>query len=227
MTARDAISAAHASMPMAGVVLAGGLSRRMGTNKAFITLGGRPLLTHVIERLRSQLACLAINSNVAEAEMTAEYGLPVIADHHKGYLGPLAALSAAFTIEKIMDCKGASHVLTMPVDTPFVPLDLVARLKAAITAPQQIIIARSQDRSHPVIGLFPFSLANALDAWMRTRDNMAINAFLEAKDVVHVDFTPVETDIGPLDPFFNINRPDDLLLAERYYQALMRTKKML
>lgn len=114
--------------PIPAVILAGGLSRRMGGgNKALSLLAGETLLTHVLRRLRPQCGAIAINAN-GDAEQFGEYGLPVIADGFTGYAGPLAGVLAGM---EWAAGQGADRVISVSVDTPFLPDDLVWRLREA------------------------------------------------------------------------------------------------
>ncbi len=113
-----------------------------------------------------------------------------------------------------------THVVTVSVDCPFFPADLVARLAAAIEHPSQIAIAASEGRSHPVFGLWPVTLAADLEAWITTDEKRRVRDFLLRHDVTEVAFPLHPTRASLLDPFFNINTPDDLVEAERWLEAL-------
>ncbi|NKN36616.1 molybdenum cofactor guanylyltransferase MobA [Agrobacterium sp. a22-2] len=198
------------------IILAGGLSRRMGRDKALALLGGRPLIAHVIERLTTQTSLLAIN---APADFANDFGLPVVPDTLAGHPGPLAGIAAGMRHAAIL-APTASHLLIVPADCPFVPRVLVSRLSAGLDAGSAIVLARSNGRLHPVVGLWPVSLAPAIEAWLTDPQNRKLMRFIEGQRVVVVDFDMVETTEGPLDPFLNINTPEDLLKAERYHEAL-------
>jgi molybdenum cofactor guanylyltransferase len=209
--------APHPPLPggiLAAVILAGGLSRRMGQGKHGIMLAGRPMLEHLIDRLTPQAGRLAINCNGAALHQT----LPCIADPLADHPGPLAGIAAAMQFARTS--SNASHVLTVPVDTPFIPADLCARLLAANPAYNVVVVARSNGRTHPVIGLWPVALQNQITEWLSASHNPKLMAFLEKLPVVEVVFPMIETRIGPLDPFFNVNTPEDLLQAENYLEAL-------
>ncbi|MCM2475727.1 molybdenum cofactor guanylyltransferase MobA [Rhizobium sp. CG5] len=198
------------------IVLAGGLSRRMGRDKALALLGVRPLLAHVIERLAVQTTALAIN---APADFSNDFGLPIVPDTLAGHPGPLAGIAAGMRHAAQL-APAASHLLVVPADCPFVPRDLVPRLAANLDEGSPIVLARSNGRLHPVVGLWPIALAPAIEAWLADPQNRKLMSFIEGQRVVVVDFEMVETTAGPLDPFLNINTPEDLLQAERYYEAL-------
>ena len=131
-----------------GVVLAGGLGRRMGgVDKGLQELRGRPLAAWVIERLAPQVGRLLINAN-QNGERYAALGHPVVADAIAGFAGPLAGLHAA------LSAATTPFVATAPCDSPFLPMDLVSRLLAALNAEKAAIaVARTGDQPHPVFCL--------------------------------------------------------------------------
>ncbi|URK87621.1 molybdenum cofactor guanylyltransferase MobA [Rhizobium sp. RCAM05350] len=197
-----------------GVVLAGGRSLRMGSDKAAVILGGKPLVHHVIERLAPQTAGLSVNSNTATGLEFAP-GVPVFADTVPGYVGPMAGVLSGMR-NAARHLPVASHIATVPTDTPFFPTDLVARLQAAITEPGQIAVAYSAGIMHPVFALWPVALADELEHWLLTDDKRRVRGFIERHPVAEVEFPMIETVDGPIDPFFNINTPADLETAERW-----------
>lgn len=142
-----------------GVILAGGLGRRMGgVDKGLQLLDGRPLVAHVVERLAPQVGELLINAN-QNAEAYAAFGHPVIADRIAGFAGPLAGLHAALA------AAGQPLVATAPCDSPFLPPDLVARLAAAL-GDRDIAVARTFDQPHPVFCLCRRTLLPQLEAFL-------------------------------------------------------------
>lgn len=195
-----------------GVVLAGGRSSRMGRDKASVTLGGRSLLDHVLARLSPQAIKIAVNADDASG-----HDLPVVSDRITGKAGPMAGIHAAMVYGAELP---ATHIVTVSVDCPFFPTDLVSRLAAAIDHPDRIAIAASEGRSHPVFGLWPTALANDLEEWVRIDDKRRVRDFLLRHDVTEVPFPLHPTRASLLDPFFNINTPDDLMEAERWLEAL-------
>lgn len=194
-----------------GVILAGGLSRRMGGgDKPLSALGGRPMLGHVIERFAPQVGHLVLNAN-GEPARFARLGLAVIADGTDDYLGPLAGILAGLDWAA---ARGASHIVTAAADTPFLPEDLVPRLiLAAETAHQPIALAATATGLHPTFGLWPVSLrgdlALALGAGTRK-----LTAWAEGQGAAHAIFAAT-----PYDPFFNINTPEDLAKAQALFGA--------
>jgi molybdopterin-guanine dinucleotide biosynthesis protein A len=197
---------------IAGIVLAGGRSQRMGRDKASVMLGTESLLHHVLSRLAQQVAAVAVNADLATEDV------PVVPDRFPGKAGPLAGIHAAMLYAAGL--PGITHVVTVSVDCPFFPADLVARLAAAIERPSQIAIAASEGRSHPVFGLWPVTLAADLEAWIATDEKRRVRDFLLRHDVTEVAFPLHPTRASLLDPFFNINTPDDLVEAQRWLEAL-------
>lgn len=185
------------------VILAGGRGTRMGgVDKAFLRLGGRPLLAHVIDRLEPQADPLALNANGDPGRFGA-VGLPVLPDPVEGFAGPLAGILAALDWAGTL---GAQSVVTVAADTPFFPSDLVARLLGA--GPPAI--AATGDGLHPVFGLWPVATAGGLRAALATGTRKVTDwtTAIGARPVTFPDATPP--------PFFNINRPEELAQAEAW-----------
>lgn len=200
---------------IAGLVLAGGLSRRMGGgNKALRDLGGRPMIAHVIARLAPQVGHLAINANV-EPSIYSAYGLPVLSDSIAGHAGPLAGVLTG--LEWAANLPGVTHLVTAATDTPFFPTDLVQRF-ANLQAPGRIVLARSGGNRHPVFGLWPVALRQDLSDWLASSDTMKVLAFVQRHDFAFCDFEPGSA--GAPDPFFNTNTPEELAEAEAYLARL-------
>jgi molybdopterin-guanine dinucleotide biosynthesis protein A len=190
----------------AGVILAGGQGTRIGGGKPLRYLAGRPLLAHVVERMAPQLDLLALNG---AAEAFGDWGLPVIEDPIPR-AGPLAGILAGMEWLRGLDPE-AARILTVPVDTPFLPFDLLARLSLARdSAGAEIAIATSGGIRHPVAGLWPVTLAEALRAALMGEGLRKVERFLARHRVVLVDFSML-----PVDPFFNVNTAEDLAEAER------------
>lgn len=206
-----------------GVVLAGGLSSRMGQDKAAVMLGGKPLVHHVIERLAPQTAGLSVNSNIGTGLDLAP-AIAVFGDTVPGHVGPMAGVLSGMR-HAARHSPVASHVATVPTDTPFFPRNLVARLQAAITEPNQIAVAYSGDIMHPVFALWPVALADELEHWLLTDSKRRVRGFIERHPIGRVDFPVIETVDGPIDPFFNINTPADLEAAERWLQLIEGREK--
>jgi len=197
-----------------GIVLAGGLSRRMGGgDKALRPLAGRPMLDHALDRLAWQVAALALNANGDPARF-AGYGLPVVADPVDGFAGPLAGVLAGLDWAAAVrpDCP---LVLSAACDAPFLPRDLASRLEAARRAEgADIARAASGGRAHPVFALWPVRLRDALRRALTEEDIRKVDVFTERYRTATVAFPPTAGPGGPIDPFFNANRPEDLAAAE-------------
>lgn len=188
-----------------GVLLAGGRSLRMGgTEKSFAPLDGRPLIAHVAGRFRPQVDRLVVNANGDPARF-ADLGLPVVADADDSHDGPLAGMLAGFAWAHA-NVPEAPWLATVAADTPFIPHDLVARLKAASDDAETIRLAASRGRIHQVIGLWPTGLREDLAGWLGSGPSKAVRAWLDTRPHVAVEF---ELRAG-VDPFFNINTPEDL-----------------
>jgi molybdenum cofactor guanylyltransferase len=204
----------HPKSGRVGVLLSGGQSRRMGGgDKALRDLGGRPMLAHVIERLRPQVGSMVINANGDPARFAA-FGLPVAADTIDGFVGPLAGVLAGMQWAK-MNAPGARWIATVSTDAPFLPENLVARLADSVrTQPNAIAIAQSGGEVHPVIGLWPVAHADDLEQALRGGVRKVL-AWTDRHGTVPVDF-PFQTIAGTsVDPFFNANHPDELEEARR------------
>jgi molybdenum cofactor guanylyltransferase len=192
-----------------GIVLAGGLSRRLaGGDKCLRPLAGRPILAHVVERVRPQVAALALNANGAP-ERFAAFSLPVIADSVAGFAGPLAGVLAGLDWAAAA-APAATHLASVPGDAPFLPRDLVDRLQAALGDGHEIACAASGGRLHPVFALWPLARREALHRALATEGVRKVEDWVRRFPLAVVEFPAT-----PLDPFFNINRPEDLAEAER------------
>jgi molybdenum cofactor guanylyltransferase len=193
-----------------GVVLAGGLARRMGgADEARICVGGRPILERAVERLRPQCAGLILNANDA-AERFADIGLPVVADSLPDYPGPLAGILAGLDWTA-KQAPAIEWVVSVPSDCPFLPRDLVANLHdARVAAGAQLACARSGERRHPVVALWPISLREDLRRAVTGEGARKVDNWIARFTIGFADWPAT-----PVDPFFNVNTPDDLAEAER------------
>jgi molybdopterin-guanine dinucleotide biosynthesis protein A len=191
---------------IAGVILAGGLSTRMGGgDKALLTLGGRPLLAYVIDRLRPQVNALALNANGDPARFAA-FGLPIAADTVGGFAGPLAGVLAGLLWAR-RQRQPPEAIVTTAADTPFFPVDLAERLAAVAADRGGLAVARTNGRLHPVFGYFPIACVGYLDNFLRHAKSRKVTDWLDRVGFTAVDFVGGE---GVRDPFFNINTPADL-----------------
>ncbi len=191
-----------------GVILAGGLSSRMGGgDKGLLDLGGKSILSHVIDRLEPQAAGLALNAN-GDPDRFKDTGLQVIADSLSGHPGPLAGVLAGLDWAAQ---QGADSIVTAAADTPFFPCDLVPRLLLASEGMvHPLALAASRDAAsgklwrQPTFGLWPVSLRDDL--------RKALEGGLR-KVVLWTDqhgAQTVEFPVISIDPFFNVNTPQDL-----------------
>ncbi|HKL70065.1 molybdenum cofactor guanylyltransferase MobA [Salibaculum sp.] len=185
-----------------GVILAGGRGTRMGgRDKAMVRLGGETLLQRAVDRLAPQVAALAVNANSRLAT-----DLTQLADGITGHAGPLAGILAALDWAAAM---GARHVVTVPVDVPFFPCDLVPRLLlAGESHPVGLAIAAAEDGLHPTFGLWPVDLRPDLSAALE-------NGVRKVTDWTG-EYGAAQAHFPATEPssFLNVNRPEDLARAE-------------
>ncbi len=195
-----------------GVLLAGGRSSRMGGgDKCLRPLGDRPILAHIIERLEPQVSGMIINAN-GEPSRFAGFGLPVVADSVAGYAGPLAGVHAGLEWVRA-NRPDIRHVVTVATDTPFFPTNLVSRFLAESNDQPTLLVARSEEGMHPVIGFWPVAMSSALEASLKQGMRKA-GAWTKDHGAIEVLFPPVEIGGRLVDPFFNINLPKDLAEAD-------------
>jgi molybdopterin-guanine dinucleotide biosynthesis protein A len=193
-----------------GVVLAGGLARRMGGgDKPLREIAGQTILARVVARLEPQCEGLLLSANGDHLRF-ASLGLPVIADDVKDHPGPLAGILAGLDWAAAHR-PNAQWTLTAPGDCPFLPRDLVARLRQAVSVEgAELAVAASQGRSHPVIGLWRVALRGALREALVVEGLRKVESWTARFGVATVAW-PAE----PVDPFFNVNTGEDLVKAER------------
>lgn len=189
-------------MRIFGVILAGGRARRMGgKDKAFVPLAGRALVVHVLDRLEPQVERVLISANGDPARFAA-YGCAVIPDATPQ--GPLSGILAALTHAARL---GATHLVSTPVDTPFLPGDLVPQLLlAAEKSADGLSVASTQDGDHPATALWPVTLAPALAAFLAAGE-AKVTRFTEAHRAARAQFPDARA-------FLNLNTPEDLADAE-------------
>jgi len=198
--------------PVIGVLLAGGQSRRMGGgDKCLLELAGKPLLAHVIERLKPQASALVLYAN-GDLDRFSKFGLPTIADPVEGFAGPLAGVLAGFTWAR-ENAPDTRWIVTAATDTPFFPQDLVTKLLEATNGQYPAIaLATSNERMHPVFGLWPTGLQEDLRQALESGTRKVLD--WTGRHLSVAAAFP-ETHIGgtAIDPFFNANRPDDMAHA--------------
>jgi molybdopterin-guanine dinucleotide biosynthesis protein A len=193
-----------------GVVLAGGLARRMGGgDKARIRIGGKTILERVLARLEPQCTRIILNANGDPARF-ADTGLPVVSDSVPDFAGPLAGILAGLDWAAA-HAPEVADIVTAPGDCPFLPDDLVARLAAARqSAGVPLACARSGDWRHPVLGLWPVALRDDLRKALIEEKLHKIEAWTARHGIAIADWPAT-----PIDPFFNVNTPQDAAEAER------------
>lgn len=173
----------------------------MGADKAFVQLAGRPLIGHVLDRLEPQVDRVLISANGDPARF-AGFGCHVVAD--VAPQGPLSGVLAALTVAA---AQGATHLVSAPVDTPFLPGDLVPQLLlAAETSPNGLALAADATSPHPATAIWPVGLAPALAAFL-AEGHAKVTRFTEAHHAAHAVFPDPRA-------FLNLNTPEDLVQAE-------------
>jgi len=194
-----------------GAILAGGGARRLGGgDKGLTDLGGEPVLTRVVSRLRPQVAKLILNANGDKSRFDG-FGLEVVPDGEYAGLGPLTGILAVLDWARAQ--SGYAKVATVSTDVPFLPSDLIARLEAESGG--GLAIAMSAERRHPTIALWPLGLRDAVADALRRRA-LSINTLAYDLGAVAADFPMRETDGRMIDPFFNVNTPEDLAAARTF-----------
>ena len=194
------------------LLLAGGKSRRMGGgDKNLIMLGDRPLLAHVMGRAVPDGVPAVVNAN-GDLDRFASFGLPVVSDVVDGYAGPLAGVLTGLE-HAIATHPEVTHVISLATDAPFLPRDLGARLTEAVTGGAEMAQARSDGRRHPVFAIWPVSMAAGLRAALVEEGLRKIDDFTARYDCAVVDFVP--GDWADVDPFTNLNTPEDLVMARQ------------
>ena len=173
-------------MKIAGVVLAGGLSRRMGgEEKSLMSLADRPVIQWVADELSKRVEQIAVNANGDPARF-AFLNLPVIADAIEGFVGPLAGVHAGMRWAATF--SGYTHILTTAADTPFLPSNLLKRLQEPATKADTVTMANSVGRVHPVFALWPIHLVDDLEKFLVEEDKRKILEFANRYSLVEVGF---------------------------------------
>ena len=210
------MGATGVSPPTLGVLLAGGLARRMGGgDKPLRELGGHTLLERAVARLAPQCDGLILNAN-GDPSRFASLGLPVVPDDVPGFAGPLAGIIAA------LDWAAANrpdlaYVASAAADTPFFPRDLVGRfVREAETRGAAIALAASGGHRHPVFGLWSVALADDLAEALAQDGVRKVVLWVERHPNVTTEFPIPLVEGRPRDPFFNVNTPEELTEAETW-----------
>ncbi len=198
----------NTSINIAGIILAGGLSRRMGgIEKSQLKLAGNSLLHHVICKAKPQVDTLLLNAN-GDPGRFSTYNLPIIADVIPEYAGPLAGILTGMEWLQTNQPE-CQWLVSFAVDTPFFPSDLVSRLVDETNT--QLSCASSNNRIHPIFGLWPVSMAKELRNAMINHNMRKISAWMQQQGCIYINW---DTTTG--DPFFNINKPIDLQTAQQF-----------
>lgn len=196
--------------PTIGVILAGGLARRMGGgDKPMRKIRGTTILEHVVRRLSDQCAGIILNAN-GDPSRFGSFGLSVVEDDVKGNPGPLAGILAAldWTAANRPD---AEWVVSVAGDCPFLPRDLVCRLHGARTMKQtELAVASAGGQIHPVIGLWRVALRHKLRHALVEEEIRKIDRWTGRYSMATVTWS-----IEPVDPFYNANTLEDIREAER------------
>lgn len=200
-------------MGVIGVILAGGQARRMGGgDKCLLELGGQSLLRRVMDRLTPQVDHIVLNAN-GDAGRFSVFDLPVVADGFGDFAGPLAGVLAGMDYAAT---QGATDIVTVAADTPFFPQDLVMHLHAArLQDGAAIALAATPDPErgmsrHPTFGLWPVALRAELRTGLEAGVRKVV-AWADPQGCAVAEFP-----VGRMDPFFNVNTPQDLAMAEAF-----------
>ncbi|WP_273792549.1 molybdenum cofactor guanylyltransferase MobA [Brucella anthropi] len=208
---------------IAGAIIAGGLSSRMqeggvAGDKFLQPLGSSgTIISHVVKRIKPQVDALVINANSNDSRLT-DLGVPVMKDLPAENGGPLVGI-----LTSLKQAKEASLLITTAADTPFLPRDLTARLLSRRhERGARIVLASSLNRVHPIFGLWETALADELATWLANTRRASVFAFAEQIGFETVDFPLAFIGSSPetYDPFFNINRPDDLVAARKLAEVI-------
>ncbi|MHC5230471.1 molybdenum cofactor guanylyltransferase [Brucella sp. LJL56] len=208
---------------IAGAIIAGGLSSRMqeggvAGDKFLQPLGNTgTIISHVVRRIKPQVESLVINANGDDSRL-ANLGIPVIADLPTRHGGPLVGILTALT-----QVRETSLLLTTAADTPFLPHDIAERLLSRRNETgARVVLASSLGRVHPIFGLWENGLKDELSVWLANTNRASVFAFAEHIGFETLDFPLAFAGDSPetYDPFFNINRPDDLVAARKLAEAM-------
>ena len=195
-----------------GMIMAGGRSSRMGEDKSLLEVNGQLLMHYCMDRIKAQTRSLMLNLSGNQPHAPFEqFQLPIYEDCIKGRLGPLVGILTA--LKAIQEKKG-EWVLVVPCDCPFLPENLVTRLyEAAIETNSKVAIAASNQRQHPVVGLWHVTLLEPLEHAIIKEEYRKIDKFTSAQPHIIVEFPQHEN--AP-DPFLNLNRPEDIKAAQKF-----------
>lgn len=188
------------------LIMIGGQSKRMGGGiKSFIQFNDKTLFDRILERVKPQINKIIINCNNQD-ERLLKYNLPVIKDLKKGFLGPLAGIHTALSWINKYEPE-VKWLITLPGDTPFIPEDLIYSFRDKISSESKIILAKSNNKIHPVIGAWHTSLLGSLNSHL----NIGTRKIMSWAELHSIEYINYPTEI--YDPFFNINSKEDIDVA--------------
>ncbi len=191
------------------VILAGGKSKRFGGGfKTFSKINNKSIFNRILEKLKKNEIEILINANQNHEEFQKSK-LPIIKDKKEGFLGPLAGIHSSITW-CLNEYKDKEWIFTVPSDTPFLPENLLDKFCKKIEENVEILVARSNNRVHPVISMWNLNLLNSLEREF-SQKNRKIMTWVQKHNFDYVDF-----DYKNFDPFFNINTINDLKKAEKF-----------
>ena len=194
-----------------GLILAGGLSRRMNKENKFLkNIGNKTILNEIVLKSLNQVNQLVINANIEKKEIK-EFNIPVIKDTIKGNLGPLAGILSGM---EYAEKKKFKWLFTFPCDAPFFPENLVEKLLIQVSKQgSEIVIPKSNGRLHPVFGIWSVSLKKSLENSIKKEKIRKIDLWIQKHNFSYVNFQSTN-----FDPFFNINDLNDLEKAKKIFK---------
>ncbi|MDC0226560.1 molybdenum cofactor guanylyltransferase [Alphaproteobacteria bacterium] len=193
---------------IAAIIMLGGRSRRMGGGiKSLIKFNSESILDKILIRIKPQINKILINCNHKDSNLK-KYNLPIIMDLKKGFLGPLAGIHATM-YWIIKNEPQVEWIITLPGDTPFIPMNLISKFEKKIYSNSKIILAKSENKIHPIIGAWHKSLFDSLDSHLN-KGTRKILSWAELHKLEFINYKCKE-----YDPFFNINTKEDLKIASK------------
>ncbi len=189
------------------IIMIGGKSSRLGGGiKSLIEINNKKIFDIILERIQPQIDKIIVNSNIENSEIS-KYKFPIIKDVKQGYLGPLAGIHAGMKwLNK--NKPEVDWLLTLPGDTPFIPLNLVSCFEEKINKDSKIILAKSNDKIHPIIGAWHTSLLTSLNEHLESGTRKILD-WAKSHPLEFLEFQEKS-----YDPFFNINTQIDINKAE-------------
>ena len=205
----------EANHKMLALIMIGGQSKRMGGGiKSFIKFNDKSLFDRILERTKPQISKIILNCNIEDKRLL-KYNITIIEDLKKGYLGPLAGIHSALSWMKIHEPE-IKWLVTLPGDTPFIPKNLISNFKNKISSESKIILTQSNDKIHPIIGLWHTSLLSSLDFHL----NKGVRKIMSWAKLHSIDYIDYSTEF--YDPFFNINTKEDIDIAIEIEKSFFR-----